>query len=142
MTAVSDNALKLLGLARRGGNLAAGEESVAEVCSAKKARAVFLACDAGDTISRRARRMTETGGMPLVETAWTKAELGECLGRSSCAVAALTDQGLACAAVSRLAEQDESLAELARSMTEKLERMKSRAKKKPNPKTGHRPGKG
>lgn len=137
-----DNVLKLLGLARRGGNLAVGEEPVAEACAMKKARAVFLASDAGDTISRRALRMTETGGMPLVHTPWTKAEMGDCLGRASCALCALTDQGLAAAAITKLAQRDESLSELARSMTEKNERMKSRAKKKPNPKAGTKPVKG
>ena len=133
MTAVTDNALGLLGLARRGGNLIMGEEAVADACELKKARVVFLAEDAGETTCRRALRMTGANEIPLVPVSWTKAELGFQLGRGSCALAALTDQGLAAAVVSRLAEQDESLRDLADEMAEKNRRLKSRAKKKKTP---------
>ena len=46
MTAVTDErVLNTIGLARRGGNLAVGEEPVAEVCKGRKARAVLLAAE-------------------------------------------------------------------------------------------------
>jgi len=124
--------LNLLGLARRGGNLVLGEEPVGECCRLHKAKAVFLACDAGDTICRRAQRMAEGGNAPLVNLPWSKEKLGAAMGRSSCALLALTDQGLASAVVGRLARGDESLLELARSMSEKTKRQTERREQKKN----------
>ena len=124
------NTLNLLGLARRGGNLALGEEPVSDVCQQHKARVVFLAGDAGDTICRRAARMAEQGNAPLVTLPWTKAEVGSALGRASCALLALTDQGLASAVVARLARSDEGLKELAQAMSEKTARQKARREQK------------
>jgi len=132
--------LNLLGLARRGGNLAMGEEPVSDVCQQHKARVVFLAEDAGDTICRRAARMAESGNAPLVTLPWTKAEVGTQLGRASCALLALTDQGLASTVISRLAETDERLKELADAMNEKTTRQKlRREQKKQNTRPGSKP---
>ncbi len=124
------NTLNLLGLARRGGNLAMGEEPVADACQMHKARVVFLANDAGETICRRAGRMAETGNAPLVTLPWSKAEIGFHLGRSSCALLAVLDQGLASAIISRLAQSDESLNQLAQTMSEKTARQKERRDQK------------
>lgn len=133
--------LNLLGLARRGGNLAMGEEPVSDVCQQHKARVVFLANDAGDTICHRAARMAESGNAPLVILPWTKVEVGSALGRATCALLALTDQGLASTVISRLAETDESLKELANAMNEKTARHKlRREQKKQNTRSGSKPG--
>lgn len=138
MTAVTEKALSLLGLARRGGNAALGEEPVSDACARHKARAVFLAADAGETIVRRAHRMTDEGNAPLITLPATKAEVGFALGRSTCAVLAVTDQGLACAVVNALAQEDGALKEIAEQMTAKTRRQmlrrdkkKSRAENKP-----------
>ena len=140
MTAVTDaNTLNLLGLARRGGNLAIGEEPVGDLCQQHKARVVFLANDAGDTICRRAARMAETGNAPLVTLPWNKAELGSALGRSTCAIAALSDQGLASAVLARLAQNDESLAGLAQAMSEKTQRQKVRRDLKKKQRAANKP---
>lgn len=124
------NTLNLLGLARRGGNLVLGEEPVSDVCQQHKARVVFLAADAGDTICRRGARMAENGNAPLVTLPWSKAELGNALGRAACAIAALTDQGLASTVLTRLAQQDESLRELAQAMNIKTQRHRERREQK------------
>ena len=134
-----NNTLNLLGLARRGGNLALGEEPVSDVCQQHKARVVFLASDAGDTICRRAGRMAENGNAPLVKLPWTKAEVGSALGRSTCALLALTDQGLASAVIGRLAQHDESLNELAKAMSEKTERHKVRRELKKKQRAANKP---
>lgn len=140
MTAVTDrNTLNLLGLARRGGNLALGEEPVSDVCQQHKARVVFLACDAGDTICRRAGRMAESGNAPLVTLPWSKEEVGSALGRSTCALLALTDQGLASTVLSRLAQDDESLKELAQAMSEKTARQKVRREQKKKLRAANKP---
>lgn len=127
---MTDNALGLLGLARRGGNLAMGEEPVSEACTLKKTRVVLLAADAGDTTRRRAARMAENGGAPLMELPWTKEEVGGQLGRASCALLAVTDQGLAAAFAQRMAQRDESLRPIAEALTAKNERRLSRRNKK------------
>ena len=133
------NTLNLLGLARRGGNLAMGEEPVSDVCQQHKARVVFLANDAGDTICRRAARMAENGNSPLVTLPWSKAELGSALGRSTCALIALTDQGLASTVLSRLAQNDESLTGLAQAMSEKTQRHKERRELKKKQRAANKP---
>ncbi len=106
---MSERALSLLGLARRGGNLALGEAPVAEACKLRRARLVLVASDAGDSTARRGARLAERGGAPLAVLPWTKAEIGRQLGRASCALLAVTDSGLAAAVAERLAEEDDAL---------------------------------
>ena len=48
-------ALNYLGLARRGGNIVYGEETVGAACRASHARLLVLAQDAADNTFRRAR---------------------------------------------------------------------------------------
>ena len=94
---MTSNALSLLGLALRGNNLAVGEEPVKEACKARLAWLVISADDASDNSAGRAGRMAELGGVPWVRVPWDKEALGSALGRRLCAVAALTDRGLAAA---------------------------------------------
>ena len=103
---VTDNALSLLGLALRGGNLAVGEEPVAEACGTGRARLVVTAADAAENSVQRARRRAESGSVPWTRTPWDKETLGLALGRSTCAMAALTDGGLAAALAKKLADAD------------------------------------
>ena len=99
---MTDNALNLLGLALRGGNLAVGEEPVREACNARRAALVLTAADAADNSADRCRRWAEESGVPWVRLPWDKETLGSALGRKLCAVAALTDQGLAAAFAEKL----------------------------------------
>ena len=95
--AVTDSALSLLGLALRGKNLAVGEAPVEEACKTRRARLVVSAADAAGNSADRARRWAENGGVPWMPVPWDKETLGGALGRASCAMAAVTDQGLAAA---------------------------------------------
>ena len=131
--------LSMIGLAKKAGLVEIGEEPVGDLCQQHKARVVFLANDAGDTICRRAARMAENGNAPLVTLPWNKAELGSALGRSTCAIAALSDQGLASAVLARLAQNDESLAGLAQSMSEKTQRQKVRRDLKKKQRAANKP---
>lgn len=106
-----------------------GEEPVSEACQNRKARLVLLAGDAGDSIVRRTQHMTGCG-IPLVTLPQDKSEIGFYLGRGACAVLAVTDQGLASAVVSRLAEEHEEWKELAETMNAKTQRFKLRKEKK------------
>lgn len=99
---MTDKALSLLGLALRGNNLAVGETPVEEACRTGRARLVLTAADAAGNTEDRARRWAEHGGVPWARAPWSKAELGFALGRSVCAVAALTDRGLADALAGKL----------------------------------------
>ena len=125
-----DRTLSLLGLARRGGNLALGEEPVAEACALGKAKLVLIACDAGSTTARRGARMAEGAGTPAVTLPWGKAELGRQLGRASCALLAVTDRGLACAVVKRLAGDDPVLRSLAERLTGRAQRRRGPGEEK------------
>ena len=102
----SNRILSLLGLALRGGNLAVGEEPVEAVARARDARVLLLASDAADNTCRRVEHFAEAGQCLWLRIPFTKAELGRAVGRSSAAVTAVTDIGLANTIVHRLAELD------------------------------------
>lgn len=102
----SKRVLSLLGLALRGGNLAVGEESVETAVQTHSVRLILLAQDAAERTCRQAERMAERGNCLLTTLPVSKAELGGAFGRSSAAMAALTDIGLAAAVGRRLAELD------------------------------------
>ncbi len=103
-----DKVLGLLGLAHRAGTVEIGEEPTAAATRAKAARLLVLASDAADNSFRRARHFSESGACPLLRLPCTKDELGSALGRTSCAMAAVTDIGFAKTIAERLAEQDEA----------------------------------
>ena len=102
----SNNILSLLGLALRGGRLVMGEEPVEAVARARDARVLLLASDAADNTRRRVEHFAEAGQCLWLRVPFTKAELGRQFGRTSVAVAAVTDVGLASAVVSKLAALD------------------------------------
>lgn len=97
-----DKSLGLLAISRKGRNIEVGEEPVAAVTRARKARLVLLASDAGDHTVRRARSLVSGSAQPLLTLPYTKLELGEALGTSVCAIAAITDVRLAQAFVKTL----------------------------------------
>ena len=101
-----DNILSLLGLALRGGRLVIGEEPVEGVARARDARVLLLASDAADNTRRRIEHFADEGQCMWLRVPFTKEELGRALGRTSVAVAAITDIGLAAAVARRLAELD------------------------------------
>lgn len=131
---MTDKLLGLLGLALRGGNLALGEEPVAEACRQGRARLVLTASDAAENSARRAARWAQAGGTAVVKLSCTKAELGFRLGRNSCAVLALTDLGLAAAVAAGLAGEDETFQPLARELAQKAESGKRAGKPRPGKK--------
>ena len=103
---MTDSALNLLGLALRGGNLAVGEEPVREACKTRRARLVLTAADAAQNSADRAGRWAKEGSVTWVRLPWDKETLGAALGRKLCAVAAITDRGLAAAFAEKLLRPD------------------------------------
>ena len=98
--------LSLLGLCLRGGNLTVGEEPVEAVVRARDARVLLLASDAAEGSRRRTKHFADVGQCLWLQVPFTKAELGQAVGRSAVAILAITDIGLASAVVHKLAEED------------------------------------
>ena len=127
---MTDNALSLLGLALRGSNLAVGEEPVEEACKTRRAKLVLTARDAAENSAARAARWAQDGDVPWMQAPWDKETLGGALGRSVCAMAAVTDGGLAAALARRLAEPDTGYRPLAQRLAQKKPVRPRPAKKK------------
>ena len=118
-----DNALRLIGLARKGGFVEVGEEPVGAAARAHKARLVVLAADAADNTLRRAAHFAQAGAVPVLQSPYTKGELGLSVGRASCAMLAVTDYGLAAALARGLAARDrERYGGVAADLEEKAQR--------------------
>ena len=118
-------ALNYLGLARRGNNIAIGEEPVGIACRGSHGRLLILARDAADNTFRRARAFTQNGKPPLIRTPFTKDELGDALGCNACAMAVFTDVALALAFVQAL-EEPEHYAQLIQTLQTQVDRVKKR----------------
>ena len=125
----NDPSLHLLGLAKKAGRLEVGEEPVGAACRARQARLVLLAADAAPNSRRRAAHFGEAGNVLWLETPFSKAQLGFILGRSSCAMLALTDAGFAAAVVEKLASRDpDKYGPAARQLRDKANRVLLRQK--------------
>ena len=118
-----DNVLTMVGLALRAGRLAVGEEPVGTACRARDCRLLLLASDAADNTVRRAERFAQAGQCLTASLPCSREELGAAVGRGSCAMAAVTDTGLAGA----IAQRDpERYGELARRLEVKARRADQR----------------
>lgn len=95
------NTLGLLGLARKAGKLELGEDPVAAACRSRQARLVLLASDAAENTTGKAGRLARAANARCLGLPFPKEVLGAALGRSSCAVLALTDEGFAKAFLKR-----------------------------------------
>ena len=122
-----DKLLNLIGLALKAGKLEIGEEPVGAAARAKHARLILIASDAADNTRRRAKHFGDAGECICLEIPAAKEELGRALGRTSCAMAALTDIGFAEAVAKKLAESDEAhYGEAARRLAIKAQRAAER----------------
>lgn len=90
--------LPLLGLAKKAGKLAVGNEAVSSALAQGRAYLIVFAADAApNTI----RRFTNRGdGRRHIKLTENREELGAVLGYQSCAVAAVCDSGLGKAFIS------------------------------------------
>ena len=122
-------ALGLLALARKGGNLAAGDEPVREAVNSGRAKLIVIAADAAQNAKDRAVRTAERGNIPAIELEAQKEILGAKLGRGTVAVAALLDGKLAEAFVRKLEREDlTEVLELLSSRTSRAQRRKNAPK--------------
>ncbi len=125
-----DKALNYLSLARKGGLCELGEEPVGAISRTGKAYVVLVARDASDHTWRRAKSYVAGTKQQCIRVPFTKDELGQSIGRTELAIAALTDASMALAFVQALGKPDEyaqALEELA-DRVKKLKQRQSEAK--------------
>ena len=120
-----DKALNYLSLARKAGKAELGEEPVGVVAKAGTARLVLVASDASDHTWRRAKSYVAGTDQQLLRLPCTKDEMGLAVGRTSLAIAAITDVQLALALVTALGEPEKYKDALAM-LTEKSQKAKKR----------------
>ena len=101
-----NSALSIAGMALRAGRLEVGEDPAGDACRERRCRLLLTASDAGESTLRRSARFAQEGQCLTLALPFTREELGAALGRGSCAIAAVTDLGLARAIADRLAAQD------------------------------------
>ncbi|MBQ3072587.1 MAG: 50S ribosomal protein L7 [Oscillospiraceae bacterium] len=133
-------ALGLLGLARKGGRVALGEEAVSAACRSGHARLMLLAKDAGDSVRHRSDYFMRSGKPPRIELSFTKEEIGTAVGRNVCPIAALTDVSLARAFVLAL-DEPERFGDLLEQLTRAVTRVEQRRKEEKAHKKNQRYGK-
>ncbi len=120
-----DKALNYLALARKGGLAELGEEPVGAIARAGKAYVILVAGDASDHTWRRAKSYAAGTEQQCVRLGCTKEEMGFVVGRTSLAIAAITDVQLAYALVKSLGDSEQYKAALA-VLTEKAAKAKKR----------------
>ena len=86
--------------------MAVGEEPVGTACRCHKGYLLLLASDAADNTIRRALHFSQAGKTICLTLPLTKEELGSGLGRTSCAMVAVTDVGFAASIAKRLAQDE------------------------------------
>ena len=120
-----NKALNYLGLARRGGLAELGEEPVGAIARTGKAYVILVASDASDHTWRRAKSFAAGTEQQCVRLSCTKEEMGFVVGRTSLAIAAITDPQMALALVTALGEP-EKYKQALEVLTEKAAKAKKR----------------
>ena len=118
-----DKALNYLSLARKGGMAELGEEPVGAITRTGKGYLVVVAGDASDHTWRRAKSFVAGTSQQCIRLKCTKEELGFVVGRTSLAIAAITDAPLAL--VKSLGEPEKYKDALA-ALEEKTQKLKKR----------------
>ena len=120
-----DKALNYLSLARKGGLAELGEEPVAAISRTGKAYLIAVASDASDHTWRRAKSFAAGTQQQCLRLPFTKDEMGFAIGRTSLAIAAVTDVQLALALVNALGEPEKNKAVI-EVLTQKAAKAKKR----------------
>jgi len=119
------NALNYLALARKGGLAELGEEPVGAAARAGKAYVICVASDASDHTWRRAKSYAAGTEQQCIRLPFNKEEMGFVIGRSSLAIAAITDPAMALAMVKALGD-GERYADALAVLQNKADRAKKR----------------
>ena len=120
-----NKALNYLALARKAGIAELGEEPVGAIARAGKAYVILVAGDASDHTWRRAKSFAAGTEQQCVRLSCSKEEMGFAIGRTSLAIAAITDVQMALALVTALGEPEKYKSAL-EVLTEKAAKAKKR----------------
>lgn len=120
-----DKALNYLSLARKAGLAELGEEPVGAAARDGKAYLIAVASDASDHTWRRAKSYAAGTEQQCLRLPYTKDEMGMAIGRTSLAIAAVTDVALALSMVEALG-QPEKHKEAIEVLSEKAAKQKKR----------------
>ncbi len=120
-----DKALNYLSLARKAGKAELGEEPAGAAARALHAHLIVVAGDASDHTWRRAKSYAAGTDQQCIRLPYTKDEIGMAIGRTSLAIAAITDPALALALVQALPTPEKFAAVIA-ALTEKAQRQRKR----------------
>ena len=120
-----DKALNYLALARKVGMAELGEEPVGAAARAGKAHLILVAGDGSDHTWRRAKSFAAGTDQQCIRMDCTKDEMGQAIGRTSLAMAAITDPALALALVKSLGQPEEN-ADILAALEEKVRRRQQR----------------
>lgn len=101
-----DKALNYLALARKGGIAELGEEPVGAAARMGKAYVILVASDASDHTWRRAKSFAAGTQQQVIRLPSTKDQMGMAIGRTSLAIAAITDVQMALALVTALGQPE------------------------------------
>ena len=101
-----DKALNFLALAKKARLAELGEEPVGAITRTGKGYLVIVASDASDHTWRRAKSFVAGTNQQCIRVKFTKEEMGFVVGRTSLAIAAITDCPLALALVKALGEPE------------------------------------
>ena len=101
-----DQALNLLGIAKKAGLIAIGGDAASAAARNGKAALIVSASDSSDGSIRRARVNAQAGGATHITAPYTQIEIGSITGRGLAGTVAITDIGLSAQFIKKLAEAD------------------------------------
>lgn len=101
-----DKALSYLALARKAGLAELGEEPAGTAAGAGRAQLIVVASDASDHTWRKAKSLVSGTDQQLLRLPYTKDMMGLAIGRTSLAIAAITDAGIAKSLVESLGQPE------------------------------------
>ena len=125
-----DKALNYISLARKAGYAELGEEPVGAITRTGKGYLVVVAGDASDHTWRRAKSFVAGTEQQCIRLSCSKEELGFVVGRTSLAIAAITDAPLALALIKSLGQPEKYKDAIAvlETKVQKLKKRQSEAK--------------
>ena len=136
---MTEKAFGLLGLMRRAGALAIGEDNSLEAIRCGKAKLLLLASDVSSNARRRAENVSEGRNLEQIPLDCTREEMGSALGLASCSMAVVTDLGFAGALSAQLAEENpETFGEIAQRVRVRSEKASRRKAQKGTKRVGTR----
>ncbi len=122
-----DKALNYLALARKGGMAELGEEPVNAITRTGKGYLVIVASDASDHTWRRAKSFVAGTEQQCIRLTYTKEEVGFVVGRTSLAIAAITDAAMALALAKSLPDAEKNSAAI-EVLEQKAQKLRQRQK--------------